>query len=184
MSKEKANEKISIQSSSTGSKKSQTGFIVAFATIAVCAVLGIVLFVAFGKDAKATKYNRVVTPDNVDEIVENLASTDVTPIGSYETTMNSNWTFPDGESVSSNAYVENSVNNQSTVYFTLALRDSPNEIIFTSPDLPVGSHLEDIKLDTPLDAGVYDAIITYHLVDDNHTEASSVSVSLTITIEK
>lgn len=184
MSKEKANERINIQSSSTGGKKSQTGLIIAFALIAVCAVAGIVLFVVFGKDANTTKYNRVVTPDNVDEIVDNLANSEMTPIGSYETKMNSQWTFPDGNSASSNAYVENSVNNRNTVYFTIVLREDQNTTIYTSPYLTVGSHLENIKLDTPLDAGVYDAILTYHLVDDDHKEISKVSLSLTLTIEK
>ena len=184
MSREKANERINIQSSSTTGTRSRTGLIIAFALIAVCAVIGIILFVVFGKDANATKYNRVVTPDNVDEIVANLANSEATPIGSYVTTMNSSWTFPDGESASTNAYVENSVNNRSTVYFTIVLQEDQSKTIYTSPDLPVGSHLENIKLDTPLEAGVYKTILTYHLVDDDHKETSKVSLNLTITVEK
>lgn len=184
MSREKVNERINIQSSSTAGKRSQAGLIIAFALIAVCAVAGIILFVVFGKDANATKYNRVVTPDNVDEILDSLANSQMTPIGSYETTMNSSWTFPDGESASPNAYVENSVNNRSTVYFTIVLEEDQSKTIYTSPDIPVGSHLENIKLDTPLEAGVYDTILTYHLVDDDHKETSMVSLKLTITVQK
>lgn len=184
MSREKVNERINIQSSSTSGKKSQTGLIIAFALIAVCAVAGIILFVVFGKDANATKYNRVVTPDNVDEVLDNLANSEATPIGSYETTMNSSWTFPDGESASTNAYVENSVNNRYTVYFTIVLREDQSKTLYTSPDLPVGSHLENIKLDTPLEAGVYDTILTYHQVDDDHKDMGKVSLALTITVEK
>ena len=183
MSREKVNERINIQSSSTEGKKSQTGLIIAFALIAVCAVAGIILFVVFGKDANATKYNRVVTPDNVDEVIDNLAHSERTPIGSYEAAMNTSWTFPDGESASTNAYVENNANNRSTVYFTIVLSEDQSKTIYTSPDLPVGSHLENIKLDTPLEAGVYETILTYHLVDGDHKELGKVSLAVTITIE-
>ena len=185
MSREKVNERINIQSSSTTGKKSQTGLIIAFALIAVCAVAGILLFVAFGKDANATKFNRVVTPDNVDEILDSIANSEMTPIGSYETNMNSSWTFPDGESASTNAYVENSVNNRSAVYFTIVLQKDQSKTLYTSPVLPVGSHLENIKLDTPLEAGVYDTILTYHMMDDDLQETGSkVSLKLTITVQK
>ncbi len=183
MSKEKANERINRQSSSKEQRKSRTAFIIAFAAVAVCAVIGIIAFAGNGKD-DVTSYNRVVTPENVDEVLSNLAERDYTPIGSYETTMNTSWTFPDGDSASTNAYVENSVNNQNTVFFTIVLQEDQNQTIYTSPEIPVGSHLENIKLDTPLEAGVYETIITYHLIDENHKELSHVNLALTITIEK
>lgn len=96
--------------------------------------------------------------------------------------MNTDWVFPDGDSASANAFVENSTANQNMVYFTITLRDSDEELM-RSPYLAVGSRLDDIKLDTALEAGIYDSVITYHLVDDEFKELSSVSLYMTITIQ-
>jgi hypothetical protein len=134
----------------------------------------------FGKDSKS--YNTVVTPDNVEEVIAELDQAEITPVGSYEVVMNTDWVFPDSSSASSNAYVENSVENQNTVYFTIMLANATTPI-YESPLIPVGSHMEDINLDTELDAGTYDAVMTYHMMDDDNNETSSVSVSMTITIE-
>ena len=98
--------------------------------------------------------------------------------------MNMDWEFPDGNSASTNAYVENSVYNQNTVYFTIELNSNPGVEIFKSPYIPVGSHMENIKLTNPLEAGKHDAVLTYHLVDEDMEELSSVSVALTLTVEK
>jgi hypothetical protein len=124
----------------------------------------------------------VVTPDNVEEVIAELDQAEITPVGSYEVVMNTDWVFPDSSSASSNAYVENSVENQNTVYFTIMLANATTPI-YESPLIPVGSHMEDINLDTELDAGTYDAVMTYHMMDDDNNETSSVSVSMTITIE-
>lgn len=183
MSKEKANERINRQLSPSGNRKSRTGLIIAFAAIAACAAIGIIAM-GLGKDA-GDSYNRVVTPDNVDEVIKQLEmSNQQVSSDRYVALMNYSWTFPDGDSASSDAYVENSPQNQFPVYFTVALADDRNNVIYTSPDIPVGSRLENIKLDKALDAGVYDTVITYYLLGDNRQVRSHVSMTLTITIEK
>ena len=96
--------------------------------------------------------------------------------------MTEKWTFENGSAVSADAYVENRVYNQNTVYFTIT-RSDDGSVIYKSPYLPVGSSLENIKLDTSLNAGVYDTVLTYHLVDEGNQELSTVSVSLVITIK-
>lgn len=183
MSKEKANERINHQLSPGENRKSKTGLIIAFAAIAACAVIGIIAM-GLGKDAEDS-YNRVVTPDNVDEIIEQLANSNQRVSSDrYVALMNYAWTFADGESASSDAHVENSPENKYPVYFTIAPADDRNNPIYTSPDIPVGGQLKNIKLDTPLKAGVYNTVITYYLLDDDHQERSHVSMELTITIEK
>lgn len=185
MSKEKANERINSQISSPEEKKHK-GIIIAVVVVAVCVLVGVILYLVLGKDAEPEKepvtINRIVTPDNVDETLAQMAEADKTPIGSYEVRMTSDWEFDNGSAVSSNASVENSKSNRNTVYFTIARTDD-GSVIFKSPYLPVGSSLENIKLDTPLSAGVYDTVLTYHLVDKENKEVSTLSVALTIIIK-
>lgn len=188
MSKEKANEKINSQISSSGEKNTKNKIIIAIIVIILCVLVGVILYLVLGKDAEPEseqepkEWNMVVTPDNVDEILAQLKDSDKTPMGSYEVRMVPDWEFDNGDAVSSNAYVENVVNNQNTVYFDITRTDD-SSVIYKSPYLPVGRSLEKIKLDTSLPAGVYDTVLTYHLVDEKNQELSTVSVALTITIK-
>lgn len=179
MSREKANERINPQPLPSNRKKSRIGIIIGV-TIVLLILVGVILYLLFGKESEP-EFNRVITPDNVEEVLEQLTDSEKTPNGSYEAVMNTEWFFENGNAASENAYVKNSTNNQNTVYFTIALKDDKREI-YKSPYLPVGSELRDIKLDTALDAGVYDTVLTYHLIDDKEEELSTVSLSLTITI--
>jgi hypothetical protein len=131
--------------------------------------------------AETPKRNVVVTPDNVEEVIQALEESDYVAPGSYEVTMNTTWNFKDGLSASDNAYVENSVSNTNDVYFDITLADT-DENIYSSPVIPIGSHLEDITLDKELEDGTYDCVITYTLVDEEQNPLSTVRVSLTIVI--
>jgi hypothetical protein len=123
----------------------------------------------------------VAMPDNIEEIREKMRQ----PVedGYYETRMNVEWEFPSSDAESTNAYVENSPNNKRTVYFDLMLADT-NELIYSSPFIPVGAKLEKFKLDAKIPAGEHTGIVTYHLVDDDYRELTTVSVSVTLRIEK
>jgi len=59
-----------------------------------------------------------------------------------------------------------------------------NELLYSSPYIPVGSILEEITLVKELPAGDYDTIVKYHLVDDDMKELSTVSVSVKLHILK
>lgn len=128
------------------------------------------------------KKDVVVNEENAEKVAESLVNSDYTPPGYYEVTMNSNWTFPNGEAASTNAYVENKTTNTNDVYFDLSLENT-EEIIYSSPIIPVGSHLDGIKLDTALDAGDYDCVCTYYLVDKDQNPLSHVSVSVKVKVE-
>ena len=182
MSNNSSQERISQKLSQGTEKKSKTNLIV----IAVCAVVAIVVVVALvlvltKGSADAEKRNVIVTPDNVEEVLSDMQDQQVQS-GSYEVTMNTTWNFDKGDAASSNAYVENSTANQNNVYFDI-VRSDTNETIFKSPIIPLGSHLENITLDTPLDKGTYDCVLTYHLLDDNEKPISKLNISLTIVIE-
>lgn len=181
MSKDTTGENINAQTKTSKNKKPLIAVII-IAVIIIGVLIGIIIYLLPHPEAKP--YNNVVTPDNVDDVISQMEEDAKTPVGSYEVSMNTDWVFPDANSASTNAFVENAVTNQNTVYFTIALADDPETDIFKSPYLEVGSHLNDIKLDTVPSQGIHDAVITYHLVDEEFNELSSVSMYMTITIEK
>ena len=188
MSKDKA--KMNVAAGTTNSKKSLI-VVIAVASIIICALVGVIAYLLTQSNNSPAADNTVVipdniiTPDNVDEVIEKMEekAENPVPVGYYEVSMNTHWVFPDGASTSTNAYVENSTSNQNTVYFTVALKGSDEEI-YRSPYMMVGSHLDEIQLDVALEKGDYDAVITYHLVDEEFKDLSSVSMFMTISIEQ
>lgn len=152
---------------------------IAVCVVVIVALLGIVIYLLLGKKEEPVRRNVVVNKDNVDEVLEQLE--DPVPAGSYEVKMNSTWNFARGDAPSDNAYVENVEANTNSVYFDVTRTDT-DETIFESPILPVGSHLENITLDSSLPAGTYDCLVTYHLLDENEESVSTVKLTLTINI--
>ena len=130
------------------------------------------------KDDKP-KRDVVVNEDNVDKIVSQLERPGD---GVYQVTMNSTWHFDDGTASSDNAYVENAEVNENPVYFDLTRSDT-NEKIYESPIIPVGSHLDKITLDSELEAGTYECVMTYYLVNEDEDIISTVRVSVNIVID-
>lgn len=121
----------------------------------------------------------VITEENVDEIVQSMNEpvTDAT----YTVSMTNVWTFADGTAEAEDFYVGNPKSNKRTVYFDLFLSDT-GELIYSSPYIPVGEEMDTITLDKDLDAGNYEVVMTYHLVDDDHVELTTVSVAVEIHI--
>jgi hypothetical protein len=104
--------------------------------------------------------------------------------GMFECNMSFEWTFEDGETESKDAYVANSTNNKHPIYFDVIIEDT-NEVVYSSPVIPVGSQLTDFKLDKPLSAGSYRAICQYVLLDDeeSQTEISRANFIIKITVK-
>lgn len=124
-------------------------------------------------DGRAT----VVSSDNAQAVKAAMEK----PVedGSYQVTMNLAWVF-DGKS--SNAYVENSKDNTRTVYFDVFRADT-KELVFSSPYIPVGEKMKGFVLDKALPQGSYNGLVTYHLVDDDHKEISTLSVTITMQVK-
>lgn len=163
-------------------KKSKTAPIIITVTTIIIIVIIIIIVVNYGKTAEVAN-NVVITEDNAEEIAGNNEEVPNLGHGSYEVNMNYDWTFDSSTGESSDAYIGNSTSNTSTVYATLTLDDS-EEVIYKSPYIPVGSHIEKIKLDKIPDKGKYNGVLKYHLVDGNYEEMSNVSVAVTVTIRK
>ncbi len=156
--------------------------------IIVCAVIIIILLAVIiilllqRKEDDGPKRNVVVNEDNAEDVAEDLLGQETVQPGTYEVKMNSTWNFKDGKSSSDNAYVENVPANTNDVYFDVQLSDT-EEVIYESPVIPRGSHLEDIVLDKDLDAGTYDCVLIYHLIDDNQNTVSTLRMKITIVVE-
>jgi hypothetical protein len=158
--------------------------------IVVIVLLGVIIFLLLRKKdepappqqaADPSQRDVLVNEDNLDRVLDEMSKSSLPP-DNYEATMNSTWNFPDGEQASPNAYVENSTSNQNDVYFDLELSDT-GEVIYESPVIPVGSHLDKIKLDKDLDAGTYECVLTYHLLDEKQNTLGTVKMVVTVIVE-
>ncbi len=176
-SQERISQKLSTKSESSGKK----GMAIAIACTSIVVVIVIAVILIFAQPSAAEKRNAIVTPENVDEVLANMQEEQKVPVGQYEVNMNTSWEFETGDSPSSNAYVGNANSNSNDVYFDI-VRSDTGETIFESPIIPVGSHLEGITLDTDLDAGEYDCVLTYHLLDENGETISTLNIKLDIMV--
>ncbi len=178
-SQERISQKLSANNGEKKSRKSSVLTVTILSILTVCGIVGLLLL--FGNTSEADKRNVVVTPENVEETLAQMSEASKTQAGSYEVTMNTTWEFENGGSASSNAYVENSTANSNDVYFDL-VRSDTGETIYSSPIIPVGSHLENIALDTALEAGNYDCVLTYHLLDEDEKPISKLNINVKIRV--
>ena len=134
------------------------------------------------QESEKARRSVLVTEDNIDEVVRQ-SKTDLPVVSSYIVSMNSDWTFPDGDSESTNAFVANSKRNNWPVWFDVTLNDG--RTVFESPVMPVDTNIQKFKLDESLPQGTYSGSVTYHVVDDdqNQNELTSLSVGVTIRVE-
>ena len=171
-------ESAGMASEKSGKKLLITGLITVVVVVAV--LVGIIIYLAVGRQEPEQQIKGravLLTEDNVQEYENQEPVED----GYYMVTMNTSWDFDDGKAESYNAYVANAPENTRTVYFDVFLSDT-GENIYSSPYMPVGTELQDISLDKALEAGDYQAVVTYHLVDDDYNEIDDVSAEITIHI--
>lgn len=126
----------------------------------------------------------VITEENYKQIIEDMDNQ--VQEGYFETYMNTDWTFPDGTSETTDAILGNSPNNKKPIRCEVMLADT-EEVIFTTGVLPVGAELPPFKLDKDLDAGTYDAVCMVYLLDEDedgsYTDYSNAGFNVTITVE-
>lgn len=150
--------------------------------VIILILVGVIAFLLLRKPEEERR-NVVVTPDNVEEVIDQMKDEEFVEPGYYTVTMNYDWHFTTGDAVSSDAYVENATENTNAVYFDLFLVSDEENAIYKSPVIPVGSSLRDIAFDTALDAGTHDCVMVYHLVDDDQNTISTLRVTVTVIIE-
>lgn len=169
------------------SKKAKAAIVIGSVVIIALLVTVIVLLLR-GKEEEEkeplSKRNTVVTKDNVDEVVEQLAEEPYVPPGYYTSRMTTTWNFATGDAVSEDAYVANVTQNTNDVYFDVVLEEDESKVIYKSPIIPRGSELDGIKLDTKLSKGEYPAVVIYNLVDGEQNTVSTLRVGIKIIVAK
>lgn len=163
------------QNSKKGKKVNK--ILLAIIVILVVAIFVLAYILLHRNDKKPTDGRATfVSQDNVEDVKKHLTEKAVDTY--YQASMSIDWYFDNGKAASTGAYVENSTENTRTVYFDVHLQKG--DLVYSSPYLPVGEKMKEITLEKNLDAGDYPATVTYHLVDDNHKELSTVAVAITI----
>lgn len=166
----------------SGTKKGGMKIVIAIGAVVIVALIGVIVYLVIPKETEE-KRNVVVTQDNVEEVIEQMETAEAVEPGYYTVTMNNTWHFANGSAASEDAHVENVAENTNDVYFDLFLAGDEENAIYESPVIPRGGTLENIALDTPLDAGTYDCVMIYHLVDENQETLSTLRVTVTLEIE-
>ena len=169
-------------------KTKKGGFVLGIIAVAIIIILiGVIIFLLLSRNTEPEeeKRNVVVTPENVesvlDELVEKKQKT-VAP-GYYTATMNTTWHFASGNEASYDAIVENVEANTNDVYFDIVLEEDESFVLMKSPVIPRGGRLEEITLDETLEAGSYNCVVIYHLIDEDQNTLSTLRISITIIIE-
>lgn len=161
----------------TANKRRRKMIIIAFVVLCAALVVCVVLLL---KKTKPKEIDRgFVDESNKDTVMEDIG--DKVAEGMFECKMTTSWVFEDGKSESSNAYVANVENNLHTIFFDV-YEKTTEELLYSSPMLPVGTELDNIKLEKELQKGEYDAVVVYTLVDENSEEVSTVGFDITISV--
>lgn len=162
-------------------KKKRGGVICIAAVIAV--LVGVIIYLLLrNTEPEEEKRNVVITPENVESVLEELDEAQVEE-GYYTVTMNPTWHFTTGNEASYDAVVENVETNTNDVYFDIVLESDEEKVLYKSPVIPRGGRLEDIALDESLEAGSYNCVVIYHLIDEEQNTLSTLRVTLNIIVE-
>lgn len=85
--------------------------------------------------------NLVVDTSNLESIVDDMQNK--VDDSMFELSMNMVWSFPDGESASSDAYVANAHSNHYAISFEVMINEE--DVVFVSDVIPVGNRIKEIK---------------------------------------
>ena len=149
------------------------------ACVVLCAALVVCVVLLLQKTKPKELDRGFVDESNKDTVMEDMG--DKVAEGMFECKMTTSWVFEDGKSESPNAYVANVENNLHTIYFDV-YEKATEELLYSSPMLPVGTELDNIKLEKELQKGEYDAVVMYTLVDEDNEEVSTVGFDITISV--
>lgn len=154
-------------------KKSKSKIIIIILLLLIIVALGAVIFFLLHKPKPERGTTAGLAVEDIDEKAANAR---------FTTDMNMSWTFPSGSAVSSNAEIGNSSSNLYDCYFDVYLDDDEQTLLYSSPIIPVGEKLDKLELDQVLPDGTYDAVCTYHLLDDEDPDKELGTVSFAVSL--
>lgn len=152
--------------------------VLTFLLLIVTGVLGGVIYKLINKTAEPVRADRDISEGLVVDSNTNSKASEAT----FTTDMNMIWTFPSGSAVSSNAIIGNSASNLYDCYFEIYLEDDEQTLLYSSPVLPVGKQLEQLKLNRVLPDGAYDALCIYHILDDEDPDKELGTVGFSVSL--
>lgn len=159
--------------------------VIVIAAVVILALVGVIIWLVMStSENKQEEKRNVITKSNAEQVAEEMINEEYVEPGYYSTQMSTEWHFETGNAVSKDAYVKNDASNTNDVYFDVFIEDDETTPIMESPLIPRGSELTDISLDKKLDAGTYNCVMVYHLVDDNQNSVSTLRVAFKIVVEK
>lgn len=154
--------------------KSKWKIVIIALLILVIIGMGIAIYLLLNKpEPKRDISEGLVVDGNIDEKASNAR---------FTTDMNMIWTFPSGSTISNNAEIGNSASNMYECYFEVYLDDEAQTLLYSSPVLPVGKKLDKLELNQVLPDGSYDAVCTYHILDDEDPEKELGTVSFAVSL--
>lgn len=154
------------------------------AVVVIIALIGVIVFLLQPQEEEEKRRNVVITPENIEEILEEIENEQsMVSSGYYTVTMNPTWHFQNGGEISTDAVVENVEKNTNDVYFDILMGENET-VIYESPVIPRGSRLENISLSETFESGTYDCVVEYHLIDEEQNTLSTLRVALQIIIEE
>lgn len=153
--------------------------IMASIIVALLAVIGVMAYLLLKPEKEPEPIPRVITEDNKDDVVKQLQ--EKVEEGMFEMTMTTTWTFENSSTPSTDSLVGNADSNREAFYFTVARKDT-GEVVYTSPEIPVGSQITEVKLEKDVPAGSYPATLQYHFINESGGESGSIGVAITLNI--
>lgn len=170
-------------------KKNKTVILVVILAVVVIALVGVIVYLLNRGDGNngdddtrrnvAGSVRTVIDGDSANDIMSQMR--EEVAEGMFECQMSMTWTFADGKAESQDAYVANSVNNTHPICFDVYKKDT-EELLYSSPVLPVGTDLKNFKLDQELPAGDYQATVMYQLLEDAESQEEISRAGFVVTI--
>lgn len=142
-------------------------------------VIGVLAYMVLNpkEQDKLSNESLVIDESNLEEVVGTIE--EAVEDGMFEVNMNVEWSFPNGESASTDAVVANGTANRCPISFEVILGE---EVLYTSTIIPVGKQIKDIVLEKDLEPGIYNAVCQYHLWNEDGTEKSRFAVNIQLQI--
>lgn len=163
----------------TKSQKSKKPLIITvlLCIIIILAAVGYFLYINRRPAADDTGSSAIIVTEDTRNALGDI--NDKVAKGMIDVKMTRNWIFEDGGKTS-NAYLANSERNSYILRFEITLEDT-GEVIMESPDVPIGSCIENFPLSVTLDPGEYNVVIAHQQVEDGDV-INTVRTSGTITV--
>lgn len=166
-----------MEKESKNTKKKAVIIGLAVLVIGVIGVMGAVIYRLMNKEEapreRAVSSGLIVDENDIDQKAANAR---------FTTDMNMIWVFKSGSRISYNAVIGNASDNEYECYFEVYLDDEDQTLLYSSPVLPVGKRLDLLTLDKGLPDGIYEAVCTYHLLDDEDPETELGTVSFNVSL--